>query len=50
MQTWKLTLAYDGMELCGWQAQPGVRTVQVEMEQALRRLFEGENIGISVWS
>ena len=44
MQTWKLTLAYDGMDLCGWQAQPGVRTVQVEMEQALRRLFEGENI------
>ena len=44
MQTWKLTIAYDGRKLCGWQAQAGVRTVQVELEVALRQLFGGENI------
>lgn len=44
MQTWKLTVAYDGRHLCGWQAQHGVRTVQVELERALRKLFDGETI------
>lgn len=44
MQNWKLTLAYDGRKLCGWQAQLGVRTVQVETEAALSRLFGGEKI------
>ena len=44
MQTWKLTLAYDGRKLCGWQAQTGVRTVQVEVEAALSKLFGGEHI------
>lgn len=44
MHTWKLTVAYDGRHLCGWQAQHGVRTVQVELERALRVLFDGENI------
>ena len=31
----KLTLAYDGTEFHGWQVQPGVRTVQQEVQQAL---------------
>ncbi len=33
----KLTLAYDGAEFHGWQFQPGMRTVQECLEQALRR-------------
>lgn len=34
----KLTLHYDGGRFCGWQVQPDVRTVQGELESALRRL------------
>jgi tRNA pseudouridine38-40 synthase len=39
---WKLTLEYDGTDFSGWQAQPGVRTVQVEMERALGILLHRE--------
>ena len=28
MPTFKLTTAYDGTAFCGWQSQPGRRTVQ----------------------
>ena len=34
----KLTLHYDGAGFFGWQVQPGVRTVQAELEAALSRL------------
>jgi len=37
-QTWKLTLAYDGTDFCGWQVQPEKRTVQGELQAALGRL------------
>ncbi|MBX3424227.1 MAG: tRNA pseudouridine(38-40) synthase TruA [Pirellulales bacterium] len=36
MSSFKLTLAYDGAEFCGWQRQPGRRTVQGELERAWR--------------
>lgn len=36
--TYRLTLAYDGTEFAGWQRQPGRRTVQQELEDALRRI------------
>lgn len=32
----KLTLEYDGAEFSGWQYQPGIATVQGELEKALR--------------
>jgi tRNA pseudouridine38-40 synthase len=36
---WKLVVEYDGTEFSGWQWQPGVRTVQEEMERALAVLL-----------
>jgi tRNA pseudouridine38-40 synthase len=38
LQTWKLTLAYDGTEFRGWQVQPGERTIQDELQAALGRV------------
>jgi tRNA pseudouridine38-40 synthase len=38
LQTWKLTLAYDGTDFCGWQVQPGERTIQSELQAALGRI------------
>jgi tRNA pseudouridine38-40 synthase len=38
LQSWKLTLAYDGTEYRGWQVQPGERTVQGELQAALGRI------------
>ena len=36
----KLILHYDGAGFFGWQVQPGVRTVQAELEAALSRLTD----------
>ena len=38
LQTWKLTLAYDGTEFRGWQVQPGERTIQGDLQAALGRV------------
>jgi tRNA pseudouridine38-40 synthase len=38
LQTWKLTLAYDGTEFHGWQVQPDKRTIQGELQAALGRV------------
>ncbi|MFQ5543275.1 MAG: tRNA pseudouridine(38-40) synthase TruA [Nitrospiria bacterium] len=34
----KLTLAYDGTDYHGWQKQPGLKTIQGKVEEALFRL------------
>ena len=33
-----LELAYDGTDFCGWQVQPGQRSVQAELEAAFARM------------
>jgi tRNA pseudouridine38-40 synthase len=38
MAFYKITLAYDGAAFSGWQAQPGQRTVQGELERAWRAI------------
>ena len=35
----KLTLAYDGSGFRGWAAQPGLRTVEATMREALDTIF-----------
>jgi tRNA pseudouridine38-40 synthase len=37
----KLTLEYDGLGFHGWAAQPGLRTVEGELRQALDKVFRG---------
>jgi tRNA pseudouridine38-40 synthase len=49
----KLTLEYDGTEFAGWGRQPGLRTVQEVLEQALRRILgesahDGAPLGVTV--
>jgi tRNA pseudouridine38-40 synthase len=39
MQNWKLTLAYDGTTYHGWQIQPGLPTIQAELQSALHRIL-----------
>jgi len=41
MPNWKLTLAYDGTAFHGWQVQPGLRTIQGELQSALQRILGG---------
>ncbi len=38
MRNIKLVLEYDGTEFRGWQTQPGVRTLQAELEKAVAAL------------
>jgi tRNA pseudouridine38-40 synthase len=45
---WRITLAYDGTDFQGWQAQaPGSRTVQGEVEAALARLCAGALVRVA---
>ena len=40
MRNIKITLAYDGTDFCGFELQPGKRTVRRELEKALHKLFK----------
>jgi tRNA pseudouridine38-40 synthase len=43
----RLTIAYDGTPFAGWAAQPGLRTVEGELEAAVQRIT-GETVSLSV--
>jgi len=43
----KLTLEYDGSGFCGWQYQPGQRSVQGELESALGQLVQSKTTVIA---
>jgi tRNA pseudouridine38-40 synthase len=46
--SYRITLAYDGTDFQGWQAQrAGARTVQGELENALRRLSDGRRVAVA---
>ena len=38
MQDWKIVLTYDGSDFRGWQVQPGLPTIQGELQSALGRI------------
>lgn len=46
MNTYRLDLAWDGRPFCGWQVQPNQDSIQGRVEEALSRLFGGENIRV----
>lgn len=46
MRAIRLTIAYDGTNFAGWQAQEGQRTVQSELESALHKLT-GETLRVT---
>lgn len=43
MPTFKITLAYDGTDFSGWQAQPGRRTVQGSLQSAWQQITGSES-------
>ena len=43
VKNWKLVLAYDGSDFCGWQIQPNQPTVQGELSNAIERVT-GERV------
>lgn len=40
MNNYKIIVAYDGIDYHGWQVQPGIKTIQGTIEQALERITE----------
>jgi tRNA pseudouridine38-40 synthase len=46
MRNIKIILEYDGTDFSGWQVQPGKRTVQGELEKALKIIFN-KKIGVT---
>lgn len=45
MKRIKLIIAYDGTAYCGWQLQPGLPTIEAELNKALSALL-GEEIAV----
>ena len=46
MRNFKLTLEYDGTDFHGWQKQPGLRTVQGVLDDAIAEIF-GRNVQVN---
>jgi tRNA pseudouridine38-40 synthase len=47
MQRFKCIVTYDGTLFAGYQVQPNKRTVQGELERALKKLHKGEDIRVT---
>ena len=47
MNTYRLDIQYDGRRFSGWASQPGKRTVQGELEEALGKVL-GEPTRLTV--
>ncbi len=48
MNVVRLEIAYDGSAFVGWARQPGLRTVQEELERAVGRIFGGADVSLTV--
>lgn len=46
MQRYKCTISYDGASYCGFQIQPKDRTIQAEIEKALKKVHKGKEVKI----
>ena len=46
--TSRMLLEYDGTEFAGWARQPGQRTVQDEVERALRTVLREDELALTV--
>jgi tRNA pseudouridine38-40 synthase len=46
--TARLTIEYDGTDFRGWARQPGLRTVQASVEEALCTLLRRESVEVTV--
>jgi len=46
--TARMTIEYDGAEFRGWAKQPGLRTVQEELERALCTVLRRESVQLTV--
>lgn len=43
----KLTIEYDGTNFCGYQVQPGKRTIQSELEKAIESIYNQKIVSYS---
>ncbi len=44
MKRYCIEFSYDGSDFCGYQVQPGLRTVQEELEKALKKINNNQSV------
>jgi len=44
----RLVFAYDGTDFAGWAMQPGLRTVQTELEAAIAKVTRADHVRVTV--